>query len=97
MNNKKILVIAAHPDDELIGCGGSIIKFLKAGSAVRILFLAEGVTARYPEHKIHSKKALEEIEIRERNSLKALKFVGLTKKIFISIDILVAGWILFLL
>ena len=26
--NKKIMVIAAHPDDEILGCGGTIKKFL---------------------------------------------------------------------
>ena len=41
----KILIIAAHPDDELLGCGGAIIK-LKKTHDINVVFLTNGVSAR---------------------------------------------------
>ena len=38
-----ILVIAAHPDDEVLGCGGTIARHAAAGDAVTILILANGL------------------------------------------------------
>ena len=40
------LVIAAHPDDEVLGCGGSIAKWAKDGNEVHVLIMAEGATSR---------------------------------------------------
>jgi len=37
----KILIIAAHPDDETLGCGGSIAKWSKSGHEVHVLIMAE--------------------------------------------------------
>lgn len=37
-----VLVLAPHPDDESIGCGGSIFKHTRAGSRVKIIFLTNG-------------------------------------------------------
>lgn len=44
--NKKILVVAAHPDDEMLGMGGTILKHVKNKDAVSILFLGDGITSR---------------------------------------------------
>ncbi len=41
-----VLVIAAHPDDEVLGCGGTIARLAAGGDAVSILILAEGLTSR---------------------------------------------------
>jgi LmbE family N-acetylglucosaminyl deacetylase len=46
---KKILVIAAHPDDEVLGCGGAIAKHAKAGDEVHVVIMAEGSTSRSPQ------------------------------------------------
>lgn len=42
----RALVIAAHPDDEVLGCGGSIARMADEGWQVHVLILAEGATSR---------------------------------------------------
>jgi len=42
-----ILVIAAHPDDEVLGCGGTIAGYAAAGHEIHIVILGEGISARY--------------------------------------------------
>lgn len=44
-----VLVVAAHPDDEVLGCGGTIARLAKEGHAVYIAILAEGITSRYDD------------------------------------------------
>ena len=43
---KTILVVVAHPDDEVLGCGASIAKWTTSGSIVHTLIMAEGLTSR---------------------------------------------------
>ena len=75
-NIKKLLVIAAHPDDELLGCGGSIFKYLNKGVIVKVLFLGEGSTCRYDNPK--SEEALASIKERNSWAVKALDAIGVT-------------------
>ena len=42
----KVLYIAAHPDDEVLGCGGTIARHVDKGDVVHILIVAEGSTSR---------------------------------------------------
>ena len=46
MNPNNVLVVAAHPDDEYLGCGGTLLRHVKNGDRVHILILAEGLTSR---------------------------------------------------
>jgi len=41
-----ILVVAAHPDDEVLGCGGTLARSAASGETVQVMFLADGVGAR---------------------------------------------------
>lgn len=45
----KILVIAAHPDDEILGLGGSIIRHVRDGYEVHVVIMSEGASSRYED------------------------------------------------
>jgi len=59
-----ILVIAAHPDDEILGCGGTIARHAAAGNRCHSLILGEGATSRDtsrdPESRSEELNALRE-------------------------------------
>jgi len=46
MKNKSIGIIVAHPDDEILGFGGVILKCIEEGHDVNILFLSTGLASR---------------------------------------------------
>jgi N-acetylglucosamine malate deacetylase 1 len=55
--SERVLVIAAHSDDEVLGCGGTIAAHIQKGDAVRLLFMTNGVGARGNQPQTgHSRK-----------------------------------------
>ena len=44
---KSVLVVAAHPDDEILGCGATMARLAQEGHCVHIAIMAEGLTSRY--------------------------------------------------
>ena len=52
----RILVVSAHPDDEVLGCGGSMAKWAQAGNDVHVLIMAEGATSRDNERDREARK-----------------------------------------
>ncbi len=85
----KILVIVAHPDDEVLGMGGTIKKLTKEGHNIKIVILATGITSRRSSNYSNStdykldkklenitKKQLKELQKDAKN---ASKILGVTK------------------
>ena len=68
---KNIFVVAAHPDDEILGCGGTLLKHIANGDKVYILFVSEGVTGRYKKNE--KRKYLKEISKRNKMAEKVAK------------------------
>lgn len=77
MINNKILVIVAHPDDDILGCGGTLAKFKESGSDIKVIFIAEGTSCRFSKDQTNSELVLSEIKNRNNYAKKALKVLGL--------------------
>lgn len=70
--SKTVLVVAAHTDDEALGCGGTIAKHVAQGDTVYAVFLADGVTSR-------PRASSEELEQRNKAAAEAHKILGIKK------------------
>jgi LmbE family N-acetylglucosaminyl deacetylase len=55
---ESVLIVAAHPDDEILGCGGTMARLANEGAEVRIAILAEGMTSRYQQRDQANQKEL---------------------------------------
>ena len=64
-----ILVISPHPDDEAIGCGGTICKHVADGDRVEVIFLTSG------EKGGHGRPEEETIALRENESREATRIL----------------------
>lgn len=73
MNIERALIIAPHPDDEILGCGGTMARMAQEGIAVSVLTVAAHMPPLYPE-SIH-KQTVDEAR-------KAHKLVGVKESIF---------------
>jgi LmbE family N-acetylglucosaminyl deacetylase len=74
--DERLLVVAAHPDDETLGCGGTIARFREAGAAVRVVCLAEGTSVRFTREERDGPAAQAALKDREANAGKALYLLG---------------------
>ncbi|MBT4732326.1 PIG-L family deacetylase [Candidatus Woesearchaeota archaeon] len=75
--DQRILVIAAHPDDEVLGCGGTLAKAVKLGASIRVVFLGEGISARFPFGQYQSSEFDSQSKIRINEAKAALKVLNI--------------------
>jgi LmbE family N-acetylglucosaminyl deacetylase len=59
----RILVLAAHPDDEVLGCGGTIARLSQEGNELYIAILGEGITSRYKSRNDVDSELLKELRL----------------------------------
>jgi LmbE family N-acetylglucosaminyl deacetylase len=45
----RVIVVAAHPDDEVLGCGGTVARLAREGHEVKIVIMGEGITSRHTQ------------------------------------------------
>lgn len=57
-----VLVIAAHPDDEVLGCGGTAARLAREGHSVYVAILGEGITSRHAKRADADAGALEKLK-----------------------------------
>ncbi len=50
MTGDKVLIVAAHPDDEVLGAGGTIAKYAMSGAEVKLLIVTDGSTSQYRDN-----------------------------------------------
>jgi len=60
LRDETLLIIAAHPDDEVLGCGGLISKVKEGSGKVFVLFLTNGTTADFSGKGISTQAEREE-------------------------------------
>ena len=73
---KRALIIAAHPDDDILGCGGIMSKY-KGKVEFRVIFIAEGSSCRFNKEQIHDEEVEKVIEERNSHGIKALETLGI--------------------
>lgn len=72
--NSNTLIIAPHPDDEVLGCGGTIKKLSSGGTEVIVLIMTRGKTGMYSEESILNTRS---------DAKRAHKILGVTETRFL--------------
>jgi LmbE family N-acetylglucosaminyl deacetylase len=73
--NKRIMLVVAHPDDELLGLGASMHKLIRQFNCkIKVVILGEGITSRSDARDV--KKWKKELEVHKKNIKNAAKAIG---------------------
>lgn len=76
---RNILVVAAHPDDEILGVAGTVARYVENGDCAYALILGEGQTSRGVKREMISQDIVEKLHA---NTLKSANIVGYSEVFF---------------
>jgi len=75
LKNKKIMIVVAHPDDELLGCGATMHKLIKKYAVkTHVVILGEGLTSRSEQRDLEKWES--DLIVHKSNIKKAQKEIG---------------------
>jgi len=87
MPDKKIIIFTPHPDDETLGCGGTIVKKVKEGYEVNIVVMTDGRYAFSTLLNININPTPDKLkEMRKKELIKAMNILGVLEKNIIFLD-----------
>lgn len=76
--NNHILIIAAHADDEVLGCGGTIARHIADGDDVTVVYMTDGISAREnntnTDKLVRNQTAIKAMQYLKVNNIKQFKF-----------------------
>lgn len=77
LQEKKVLVLSPHPDDDVIGCGGTLYRYRLTGAEIAVVYMTDGRKGndRYREDEL--------VRIRQEEAKKASKIIGINRLIFL--------------
>jgi LmbE family N-acetylglucosaminyl deacetylase len=73
-SKESVLIIAPHPDDEVLGCGGTIARYTSSGNDVSVLIVTRGIPNIFPVDEIEETR----LELRKAHSL-----LGISETVFL--------------
>ncbi|MFN3533131.1 MAG: PIG-L deacetylase family protein [Candidatus Brocadia sp.] len=77
LQEKKVLVLSPHPDDDVIGCGGTLCRYHLMGAEIAVVYMTDGRKGndRYMEDEL--------VRIRQEEAKRASRILGIDKLIFL--------------
>tara|TARA_B100000965_G_scaffold302351_1_gene261014 strand:+ start:702 stop:1382 length:681 start_codon:yes stop_codon:yes gene_type:complete len=78
---ENILVICAHPDDEVLGCGGTLLKHKSQKDQINILYVYEGSTGR---NKVNKSVTNLNLQKRKKSALAVAKYLKVNSVKFLN-------------